>query len=186
MTTENGATGGDVKDVNANVETQEGQNGGADSANVTAEQLQQQLEELKKASAGKDSKIAELQKSHKELEEIKRQREQDEFAKKSAEEKTQLLQQRLDDLERERILSRELSSLGVSVDDANRVLKGGTAEEQAKALKDILSKHAEKASTASVEELKQKMLDQATKTVPDTSEKSDGSLERMKQAASQY
>jgi len=160
MTTENGATAGDVENVNSEVETQTSQ-GGGDNANTEAEKWKQEI-------ATRDKKIAELLKADKRLKEIEQQREAEKLAQKTTEEQMEHYRREVEDMRREQVFSRELSALGVSVEEANKILKAGTAEEQASALKQLILSQTERAATSSVEELKQKMLNEATKTVPDT------------------
>lgn len=162
MTTENGATAGDVENVNSEVETQSSQ-GGGDSANTEAEQLKNEL-------ASRDKKIAELLEAEKRLKEIERQREAEKMAQKSTEEKLEHYQKQVEAMQREQVLSRSLSGLGVSVDEAKKVIEAGSAEEQAQALTNLLSSYGERASTNAVEELKQKMLGQAEKSAPKLNE----------------
>lgn len=164
MTKENGAQGGDVTDVNTEVETAEGQNGGAENANVDAEQLKQEL-------ATRDKKIAELLKAQKELEEIKAKSEADKIAQKTTEEKLEHYKKQVDDMHRENVLSRKLSEHGVSVEDANKILKGATAEEQAEALASLISNVKESASASTLESFKKDMLDKTQKSTPSTENK---------------
>lgn len=165
MTTENGATDGDVKDVNIEVETKTGQDGGND-ANVAAD-------ELKKELVTRDKKIAELLEDQKRLKEIEKQRETDAFEKKSVEEKLESIQSKYADMEREQILSRKLSGLGVSVEEANKVLNGATAQEQAEALAEIIKNVGDSASTSAVEGLKTKMLEKTQKDTPSAENKTE-------------
>lgn len=179
MTQENGAKAGDEKIVNSEVETKEGQDGGAEGANVEAEKLKQEL-------ATRDKKIAELLEAEKRLKEIESQREADKLAQKTTEEKLEHYQKELEGMRREQTLSRKLAELGVSVEEANKVLSADSVEEQADALTSLLRGYSEKQATKAVEELKGKMLDGAQKSAPDSSSDNDDSmLDRMKQVASQ-
>ena len=106
MTDEKGVeAGGDI--ANSEVATKE-QNNGGDIANID-----KILNEERKASAGKDKKIAELQAQLNRIEEEKKAKE---LASKSAEEKVELLANELKSIKSENEFIRAFKSVGLNPD----------------------------------------------------------------------
>jgi len=136
--------GGD--NANVTTETNVNQDGG-DNANVELEQLREELKT-------RDRKINELLPSVEKLKEIESQRAADELAKKTAEERVAHFEKELNTLKRERTLESKLSGLGVSVEEAKKILDGSAAE-QADALANLLQAHGEKVANTKLNEFKQ-------------------------------
>ncbi len=175
MTDENKGAVDGGESANVPTETSDNQGGGSD-ANAKLQQLEKEL-------SSRDAKINKLLDAERKLKEIEMQREQDNLAKKSAEEKVEHFQKELTELKREQILSRKLSGLGVSVDEAKRILDG-TAEEQAEALATLLTTHSEQVANTKLDEFKRASIAEVDKQKPvlDTNQQNTR-LESMIKAA---
>ncbi len=185
MTDENKGAASGGEDANANAETSKNQDGG-ENANVNVEQLKSEIEELRKATSGKDVKISALLDAEKELKNLKEQMEKDKLAQQTVEEQAEHYKLRLEKIEREQVLTRELAGLGISVSDAKTVLEADTAEAQAKALANLVKEHSEKISQERVDEFKQNTIAGADKEKPRKDENNEDAVsERMKSAALQ-
>lgn len=156
MTTENGALdGGD--NANVNEETKTVENGVADSQNVN------ELEELRKASAGKDSAIGKLQK---ELDRIKAEKDAEALANKTQEEQLQHFKSQLDSIKADQTLREKLADTGISISDAKKIMEGGSVEERAEALRQVLSEQVDRASKSAVESFKTGEIAKVAKDTP--------------------
>ena len=144
-----GVVGGKQEPANNEKQTDGVSNGGVDSANI-------ELEEIKKASAGKDAKIAELASRLKEIEEAKKA---EEMANKSIEEQLNMLKAEREADKKEKALIDSLTAKGLNVAEfkqATTKYESGDFEGYADILAKSMQRASDKASKQSVDEFKGK------------------------------
>jgi len=164
MTTENGATVGDVESVNNQVETNESQSGG-ETANTNTDTVNTEVELLKKELAGAYSKNQALREAEKRLKELEEKQKREEFERKSEKEQLEHLKSQMDAMDRRAKLAQELEGTGVSVDVAEKIMAGDVSQ-SAQALKEILANVRSEASERSVEDFKATFRNGASKEAP--------------------